>query len=161
MLALQLQGADEARGAAELVEGQQAQGVAHDDAHPGASEPVLARVAEPAQDHGEGGEAEVGLGLAAAGREEEQVDRLAVRVARVGEAGQVEQDEGELEGAPARRLDVGAAAAGLGLRPGWLRGRRRARRRRSARTAMPRSIRSAASCPRSGAALRRFRAACP
>ena len=105
MLALELQRADEPGGARELVEREEPQRVAHDHAHPGAREPLLARVAQPAQHHREGREAEVRLGLAAARREEEQVHGLAVRIARVGEAGQVQQDEGELERAPARRLD--------------------------------------------------------
>ena len=106
MLALELERAHEAGGARELVEREEAQRVAHDHAHAGAREPLLAGMAQPAQHHRERREAQVRLGLAAAGREEEQVHRLAVWVARVGEAGQVEQDEGELEGAPARLLDL-------------------------------------------------------
>ena len=50
-----------------------------------------------------GGEAEIGLRLAAAGREEQQVDDLAVGVQPVVQAGEVEQDEGELERSPFRR----------------------------------------------------------
>ena len=66
------------------------------------------RVAQPAQHHREGREAEVRLRLAAAGGEEEQVHGLAVGVVRVGEAGNVQQEEGELEGTPAGRA-VGEA----------------------------------------------------
>ena len=50
-----------------------------------------------------GGEAEIGFRLAAAGREEQQIDDLAIVVRRVLQAGEVEQDEGELERPPARR----------------------------------------------------------
>ncbi len=56
------------------------------------------------QHEGEGGQAEVGLGLAAAGREEEQVDDLAVGVRGVGDPAQVHQQEGELERPPLRRV---------------------------------------------------------
>ena len=89
LLALELERADEPGGARELVEREEPQRVAHDHAHPGAREPLLARVAQPAQHHREGREAEVGLGLAAAGREEEQVHRLAVadRAGRRGPGG--------------------------------------------------------------------------
>src|SRR5690606_24543987 len=46
------------------------------------------------------------LGLAAAGREEQEVDDAALTVGRVDDAGQIEEDEGELERAPARRVDL-------------------------------------------------------
>ncbi len=59
-------------------------------------------MAKTPQHDREGRQAEVGLRLAAAGWEEEQVHELAVRLFRVGERGEVEQDEGELEGAPLR-----------------------------------------------------------
>ena len=88
-LAFQLQRADQAGRAGELVQGEQAQRVPHDDAHAGSLEPVVFRVAQPAQHHREGREAEVRLRLAAAGGEEEQVHGLAVGVVRVGEAGNV------------------------------------------------------------------------
>ena len=68
---------------------------------PAPSRPGLAQAAQRDR---EGGEAEIGLGLAAAGREEQQVDDLAVRMRRIGQAGEVEQDEGELERPPDRRL---------------------------------------------------------
>ena len=58
-----------------------------------------------------GGEAEIGLGLAAAGREEQQIDDLAVVVQRVLQARQVEQDEGELERPPFRLALRGRIAA--------------------------------------------------
>ena len=77
LLPLQLQGADQRRGAAELVERQQPQRVAHQHAQPGRGD---AGIAQPAEDQREGGQAEVRLGLAAAGREEQQVDDLAVVV---------------------------------------------------------------------------------
>ena len=46
------------------------------------------------------------LRLSAAGREEEQIDGLAVRMERVREARKIQQDERELEGAPSRRVSV-------------------------------------------------------
>ena len=73
---------------------------------PAPREPVVARVAQPAQHHRERREPQVRLGLAAAGREEQQVHCLAVSIGRVGQARQVEQDERELERTPARRLDM-------------------------------------------------------
>ena len=51
---------------------------------------------------GEGGEAQIGLGLAAAGREEQEIDQLAIGVRLLGEAVEIEQDEGELERPPDR-----------------------------------------------------------
>ena len=78
LLALELQRADEPGGARELVEREQPQRVAHDHADAGARAALLAGMAQPAQHDRERGEAEVGLGLAAAGREEQQVDDLAV-----------------------------------------------------------------------------------
>ena len=57
----------------------------------------------------EGREAEIGLGLAAAGREEQQVGDLAIGMLAIGKSGEVEQDERELErppfAVPAARLD--------------------------------------------------------
>ena len=104
--AVELQRADQAGGAGELVQGEQAQGVAHDDAHPGALDAVLAGVAQASKHHREGCEAQVCLRLAAAGREEEQVHGLAVRIERVREARQVQQNECELEGPPTRPLPI-------------------------------------------------------
>ena len=68
--------ADEASGALKLVESQKPQRVAHDDREARAFE---AGIVEPTPRDGEGGEAQIGLGLAAAGREEEQVDDRAGR----------------------------------------------------------------------------------
>ena len=60
---------------------------------------------QPPMSDGEGCEPEIGLGLAAAGGEEQQVHGLAIWVGLVDEASQIEQDEGELEWAPlGRRL---------------------------------------------------------
>src|SRR5207248_8604809 len=70
-LALQLQGANQRGGAAELVERQEAERVAHEDADAGGGD---SGVAEPAEDEGESGEAEVCLGLAATGGKEEEID---------------------------------------------------------------------------------------
>ena len=104
LLSLKLQRAHQSGGAGELIEGEEAQCVAHDHAHPGAREPVLARMAQPPQHHRERREAEVRLGLATTRGKEEEVNRVSVGIARVGEARKIEQDEGELERAPARRL---------------------------------------------------------
>ena len=61
-------------------------------------------IVQPAPGDGEGGEAEIGLGLAAAGREEQEIDDRPVGMGRIGESVEIEQDEGELEQAPGRRL---------------------------------------------------------
>ena len=104
--AFELQRADQAGGAGELVQGEEAHGVAHDDAHPGALDSVLAGVAQAPKHHREGCETQVRLRLAAAGREEEQIHRLAVRIERVREARQVQQNECELEGPPSGRVPI-------------------------------------------------------
>ena len=77
-----------------MIERQQAQGVAHDHAHPGPGVPLVAGVADAAQDDGECGQAQVRFGFAAAGGEEEQIYAGSIRVVRVSQTGQVEQDEG-------------------------------------------------------------------
>ena len=115
LAALQFKGADQPGRAPELIEGQQPQGVAHDDADPGPGESGVSLVAEPPKDHGERGEAEVRLGLAAAGREEEEVHELALGIGRVRDAGEVQEDEGELKGPPAGRRP-GYAFAGEAAR---------------------------------------------
>jgi hypothetical protein len=92
--------------AAELVQRQQAQRVAHQHGDAGRRR---ARVAQAAQDDREGRQAEVGLRLAAAGGEEEQVHHVAVRVWAIGERAQVHQQERELERPPLLRLDVARA----------------------------------------------------
>ena len=96
----QFERAHDAGRARQLVEREQAQGIAHDHRDARAEEP---RPGQPPVGDDEGGEAEIGLGLAAARREEQQVGDLAVRVGSVGQAGEVEQDEGELERSPFRR----------------------------------------------------------
>jgi hypothetical protein len=101
VVAQKLEGADHAGGTAELVEGQKAERVAHDDRNAGTQH---ARAQEPAIGDGEGGEAQKGLGLAAAGREEEQIDQLAISVRLLGDAVEIKQDVGELERAPGRRF---------------------------------------------------------
>ena len=58
---------------------------------------------QPAMGDDEGREAEIGLGLAAAGREEQQIGGLAVGMLAIGKPGEIEQDEGELERPPFRR----------------------------------------------------------
>ena len=56
-------------------------------------------------------EAEIRLGLAAAGREEQQIDDLPVGVQRVLQPAEVEQDEGQLERPPFRLALRGRFAA--------------------------------------------------
>ena len=101
----------------ELLGGQKTQRVAHEHGHAAAA-PVVAgdRALEPADGQGEGGEAEVGLGLAATGREEEQVDEPAsgrpLGMGGIGEGGQVHENEGELEGPPGVVLGGGELRQG-------------------------------------------------
>jgi hypothetical protein len=62
-------------------------------------------VAQAPEHHRKGRQPEVGPGLAAARREEEQVDGAPVWIGRIGHAREVEQNEGELERPPARVVD--------------------------------------------------------
>ena len=118
----ELGGAYEGGGALELLGGEQAQGVAHEDGDAGA--PVdgsvggLEESLAAADGEGVGGQSQVGLGLAATGGEEEELGGGQVagaeRQGGVGEGRQLHEDEGELEDAPV----VGVAAGqdpGLGL----------------------------------------------
>ncbi len=108
----QLQGTDEGGGAGELVEGQQSEGVPHQDGHAGVGgDRAGGALAEAAVEQGEGGEAEVGLGLAAAGGEEQEFDGLAV--------GRVGDRPGPPGSAGRRRA---GRAARRGARPPWGRG---------------------------------------
>ena len=110
VLALEFQGADEGRGTPELVEGQQPQRIAHDDRH---ARRVDGRVPQAAEHHREGGEAQVGFGLSATSRKEQQVDHLAIRVLAVDHAGDVGEQKGELERPPGwRRLGRRGGARG-------------------------------------------------
>jgi len=116
LLALQLERAHQAGRAGELVEGQKPERVAHDHADTGARPGTLFRVTQAAKDHDERRQSEVGLGLAAARREEQQVDRLAVGIGGVGEPGKVHQDERELEGLPAWAVYLEPLAQRAGYR---------------------------------------------
>jgi hypothetical protein len=49
-----------------------------------------------------GSEAEIGFRLVAAGREEEEIDDLAIGMQPILQTGKIQQDEGELERPPAR-----------------------------------------------------------
>ncbi len=89
-----LQGADGGGGALELLGGEQAEGVAAEYGGPAAVGSAAA------QHHGERGQQQVGLGLAATGGEPDQVGDGPVRVPGVGHPVQGEQEERELEGAP-------------------------------------------------------------
>ena len=97
---LQLERADQPRRPGQLVQGQQAQRVAHDDRDPRARSAARFRVAQPPQDDGEGRQTQVGLRLAAASGKEEEIHDLPVAVVGIRQWGEVQQDEGELEGAP-------------------------------------------------------------
>ena len=101
---LDLQRADQSGRARELVQRQQPQRIAHDDADPGAGQPAVAGMPQAPEHHRHRGQPQVRLGFSAAGREEQQVHRLAVHVLRVREAGEIQQQERELERAPVRPL---------------------------------------------------------
>ncbi len=62
-------------------------------------------MAQAAEHEREGGEPEVGFGLAAAGGEKQQVDDVALGMRGLGDAPQVHQDAGKLERTPRRRRD--------------------------------------------------------
>ena len=61
-------------------------------------------IAQPAKDQRERCQSEIGFRLAAAGRKEQEVDNLALDMGGFGDAAQVHQNVGELEGAPRRRV---------------------------------------------------------
>ena len=104
----QVGGAHQGGGTLELLRGEQAQRVPHQDGDTAAAveRTVVGgeRSLESADREGERREPEVGLGLAATGREEEQLDpggiAAAVRVAGIDEGRQLHQDEGQLERPP-------------------------------------------------------------
>jgi hypothetical protein len=101
-----LAGADQRGGTLELLDGEQPQRVAHEYGDPGLRVVPARRWLTPPHRQRERGEAEIGLGLAATGREPQQVRERARPVAplgvrRHGERRQVEQHEGELERPPA------------------------------------------------------------
>ena len=60
-------------------------------------------MAQPAQHQGVGRQTQVGLGLAAAGGKEQQVDGVAIAIGGLGHPHEVHQQEGELERTPARQ----------------------------------------------------------
>ena len=78
------------------------------------------------------GKAEIGFRLAAACREEQQIDDFAIGMRLVDEPGQIKQNKGELEGTPSRRLldaqidrcACGASAGSVGDRIATPRGAR-------------------------------------
>ena len=118
----ELGGAHESGGALELLGGEQTQGVAHEDGDAGTpvDGPVrgLEEALPAANGEGIGGQPQVGFGFAATGGEEQELDggegSRAPLGRRIGEGGQLHEDESELENAPV----VGVAAlqdVGLGL----------------------------------------------
>ena len=90
-----LERADQGRRAFELLQGEQPQGVTHDD-----GDTSVTGVPEPAEQDDERDETEVGLGLAAAGGEPEQIGQPSVVVLGVGETAEIQKDEGDLERSP-------------------------------------------------------------
>ncbi len=97
------QHADQQGRAIELLDREQPQRVAHQH-----RDAVAGLVAEPPEEDGERDEPEVGLRLAAARREPEEVGDLAVLVTRVDDPAQAQEDERELERSPlVRTLHVG------------------------------------------------------
>ena len=92
-------------GPLELLQGQKAQRVAHDDGEPARRVQTTEIIPQPTHRHGEGGHAEIGLGLAATRREPEEIgeclDRLrSVRMCGVGERRDRQQQECKLERTP-------------------------------------------------------------
>jgi hypothetical protein len=85
----------------ELIEREEPQRVAHEHRHAGRRQPGVAQAPDQQR---EGREAEVRLGLAAAGGEEDQVHHVAIAVRGVDLGGDVHQQERELERAPRRHL---------------------------------------------------------
>ena len=114
-LAFELQGADHRGGTAELIEGEQAQGVAHQHREAGTAD---AGVAQAPQHQREGRKAQIGLGFAATGREEKQLHDLPLGASFRGvwfrQARQVHQHEGQLEEAPLRGFGIGQITQLLG-----------------------------------------------
>ena len=108
----QFERAYNARRAGELVKRKEAQRIAHDDGDAGAKN---ARAAQPSMSDHKGREPEIGLGLAAAGREEQQVGGLTIDVPPIDEAGQVKQNEGKLEWPPLRFWQCGRVASCTGI----------------------------------------------
>ena len=72
---------------------------------PAPARPFSAGMAQPAQHHRKRREPEVGLGLATARREEQQVHRSAIGIARVGKSREIQKEKRYLEGVPARSFD--------------------------------------------------------
>ena len=68
---------------------------------PAPASPSSPRMPQAPEHHRDCGQSQVRLGLPAAGRKEQQVNRLAVHVVRIGEAGEVQQQERELKWTPA------------------------------------------------------------
>ena len=133
----QFERADHAGGARQLIEREQAQRVAHDHSHSGAED---TRVSQPTVRDRKGREPEIGFGLAAAGREEQEVDGFPVGMRLVDQPRKVQEDESELEGPPARWP---FRAAGSNTIPGLLETRAIAARRRAARATASFMIRKA------------------
>ena len=116
---LEFQRADQGGGTAQLIEREQPQGVAHQHGDAGRFD---AGVQQAPVHEGECGQTEVGLRLAAAGGEEQQLDGLAIVLAPfalgLSKARQVHQHEGQLEEAPSGCSRAGHAADLIGRDPG-------------------------------------------
>ncbi len=106
-----LGGADKRGSPLKLLRGEQPQRISHEHRHTGVAVASVRAGADnhlqPADREGEGRQPQIGLGFAAAGGKEEQVDGRGViggafGVRRVGQRRQVEQHEGELKRPPGR-----------------------------------------------------------
>ncbi|TGG81775.1 MAG: hypothetical protein ERJ69_05335 [Aphanocapsa feldmannii 288cV] len=84
-----------------MVKGEQAQGVAHQDAHPAGLEATA--MAQSPHHQGECSQPEVGLRFAATCGEEEQIDNVALPmgIGRSGDTDEIHQHESQLERPPA------------------------------------------------------------
>ena len=97
--------ADQRGGALELLKRQQAQGVTHDHRHAGMAHAAANHALQTAQGQRIGGQAKIGLGLAAAGGKPQQVGDggcriAALRVIKPRHPRQVDEHESELKRAP-------------------------------------------------------------
>ena len=89
--------------ASKLVEREQTEGIAHEDRHTSGGR---SRFSQPTEEDGERSQAQVGFRLAAAGREEQEVDQFTIGVSRFGQPPQVHEYERKLEWTPLRRIDL-------------------------------------------------------
>ena len=94
----------------ELLDGQQPECVAHQDGHAGVRSRASEGRTQSAVRERERGKAEVGLGLAASCREPEQISDSPIGMTTIGQGGEVQQNERQLERTPPRRHRRGAVS---------------------------------------------------